>query len=93
MHRAAFQPGAAGLQLWLALPEGARPAPARFEHHGVLPSAVYGNVAVTVVVGEFAAVWSPATAHTSLVIAEVTVTGTGHGITRAHSLRIRDLLR
>lgn len=69
-----------GLQLWLALPEEARHAPPRFEHHGVLPSAEYGDVTVTAVVGELAAVRSPATVHTPLVGAEMTVTGTGRQV-------------
>ncbi|MEU4428088.1 pirin family protein [Actinoplanes sp. NPDC024001] len=66
--------GMHGLQLWVALPDGARTGPAGFEHHAALPSTTDGPVTVTVVVGSLGDLRSPATVHTPLVGAEI-VTG------------------
>jgi redox-sensitive bicupin YhaK (pirin superfamily) len=64
-----------GLQLWVALPEAARHGRATFEHHGFLPRASgYGWEAV-VLLGELDGVQSPASAHSPLTGAELTVTG------------------
>jgi redox-sensitive bicupin YhaK (pirin superfamily) len=71
-------PGMHGLQLWVALPEGARHGPPRFEHHPVVPVHHDGNAAITVVVGEFGGARSPAWVHTPLLAAEALFTEAGH---------------
>jgi redox-sensitive bicupin YhaK (pirin superfamily) len=68
-------PGMHGLQLWVALPEEARHGPPGFEHHPALPVLRDGDATVTVVVGEFGSVRSPATAYTPLVAAEALFAG------------------
>ncbi|HEX2174930.1 MAG TPA: pirin family protein [Nocardioidaceae bacterium] len=64
-------PGMHGLQLWVALPDGARGGEPRFEHHPTLPVLQDDAATVTVVVGELAGERSPAQVHTPLVGAEV----------------------
>lgn len=64
------------LQLWVVLPESARDGAAGFEQHRSLPTVMLpassGEDAVaTVVLGAFAGVRSPATAHTPIVGAEI----------------------
>ncbi|WP_084130082.1 pirin family protein [Demequina sp. NBRC 110055] len=64
------------LQLWIALPDGARTGSAGFESHVTLPvvtvPAVRGaDATATVVMGGFAGVWSPATTYSPLVGAQV----------------------
>lgn len=66
-----------GLQLWVALPGEARHCQARFEHHAAVPVLTDGAATVTVVVGEFDAVRSPALVHTPLVAVEVLLAGPG----------------
>lgn len=62
------------LQLWVALPESRRHGEPDFERHEDLPTVdLAGRGAVTVVVGTFAGVTSPATMHTPIVGAEVRV--------------------
>ena len=66
------------LQLWIALPEGARHGPRSFERHESLPSltlaASAGAAATAVVVmGTLAGVTSPATTYTPLVGSELRV--------------------
>jgi redox-sensitive bicupin YhaK (pirin superfamily) len=63
--------GMHGLQLWIALPEEARHGPARFEHHAALPSRQDGDVTVTVVIGGFGDMRSPAGVHSPLLGAEL----------------------
>ncbi|GIH77804.1 pirin family protein [Planobispora longispora] len=70
-------PGMHGLQLWVALPEEARHGEARFEHHAAMPVLRDGEMTVTVVVGEFGPMRSPARVHTPLLGAEVLFTGPG----------------
>jgi quercetin 2,3-dioxygenase len=60
-----------GLQLWVALPESARHGPAAFEHYPSLPVLQRGDASITVVIGEFDSVRSPAVAYSPLVGAEV----------------------
>ncbi|PDP88197.1 pirin [Glycomyces fuscus] len=65
-----------GAQLWIALPEGDREGPARFEHHADLPAfdlpgAGAPGAGVTVIVGEVDGHRSPARVHTPLMGAEV----------------------
>jgi redox-sensitive bicupin YhaK (pirin superfamily) len=64
-----------GIQLWIALPEGARTGTAGFEHHPDLPVARGDGWTATVLVGECAGAVSPATVHTPLVGAELQLTG------------------
>jgi quercetin 2,3-dioxygenase len=64
-----------GLQLWVALPEAARHGEPRFEHHTGLPHARQSNVDVTVVVGEFAGVRSPAWVPAPLLGAQLDLAG------------------
>ncbi|HYN96903.1 MAG TPA: pirin family protein [Pilimelia sp.] len=66
-----------GLQLWVALPEGARHGAARFDHYPALPVLPLPGVTVTVVVGELAGVRSPATAYTPLLGAEAVIAAGG----------------
>ncbi|WP_412543860.1 pirin family protein [Longispora sp. K20-0274] len=68
---AAHPPVIQGLQLWVALPEGARHGEPRFDHHADLPRLAGDGVTVTVVMGSMGGVTSPALAHTPLVGAEV----------------------
>ncbi|MCP2257672.1 hypothetical protein LX15_001357 [Streptoalloteichus tenebrarius] len=63
--------GMHGLQLWVALPEQARHTAARFEHHAELPVLRDGDATITVVVGEWGSVRSPAQVHTPLLGAEM----------------------
>jgi redox-sensitive bicupin YhaK (pirin superfamily) len=60
-------PSMHGLQLWVALPNGARSGAAGFEHLTDLPRRSAGGAATTVVMGEFDGLVSPATTHTPLV--------------------------
>ncbi|WP_248963428.1 pirin family protein [Sphaerisporangium perillae] len=60
-----------GVQLWVALPEGARHAAPAFDHHPALPVLTAPGVTVTVIAGELAGRTSPARIHTPLVGAEL----------------------
>jgi hypothetical protein len=66
-----------GLQLWVALPDGARHGEPRFEHHAELPVLRDGEATVTVLVGRFGGAESPARVHTPLVAVEVVLPGPG----------------
>lgn len=64
------------LQLWIALPEGARRQGPHFEQHRELPSAAVAasegaDPDITVVVGSFAGVDSPAAVYSPIVGAEI----------------------
>src|SRR5690606_33200507 len=68
------------LQLWVALPDGARTGPAGFERHDELPALPLHGLSreagastgeAIVVMGELDGVRSPATAHTPIVGAEL----------------------
>jgi len=66
------------LQLWIALPDGARDQEPHFEQHRELPSATLAPVAgepptATVVIGSFAGVRSPAAAYSPIVGAEISL--------------------
>ncbi|MGF6824145.1 redox-sensitive bicupin YhaK (pirin superfamily) [Microbacterium sp. ZKA21] len=62
------------LQLWVVLPESVRRGGGGFEQHTALPTVALGqDAAATVVLGEFAGVRSPATVHTPIVGAEISV--------------------
>jgi quercetin 2,3-dioxygenase len=62
-----------GLQLWVALPEGARHGEPAFAHHADLPVVQQQGLAITVVAGEVAGARSPARVYTPLVGADVVV--------------------
>jgi hypothetical protein len=66
-----------GLQLWVALPEGARHGEPRFEHHTELPVLRDGDATITVLAGRFGSAESPAGVHTSLVAVEMVLPGPG----------------
>lgn len=64
------------LQFWVVLPDSARHGAAGFERHTELPGLTVpadegADAEVTVVLGDFAGVQSPATVHTPIVGAEV----------------------
>src|SRR5262249_19865424 len=60
-----------GLQLWVALPDGARHGHPRFDHYQDLPVLRTSGIAVTVIVGELDGVASPALAYSPLVGADI----------------------
>jgi redox-sensitive bicupin YhaK (pirin superfamily) len=60
-----------GIQLWVALPDGARTGPAAFEHIADLPRVSGEGWSGVVLVGEFAGATSPATTYTPLVGVEL----------------------
>ncbi|MFV2085681.1 pirin family protein [Micromonospora sp. LOL_021] len=62
-----------GLQLWVALPESARYGEPRFAHHAALPQVGAGDARITVVVGEYAGVRSPAEMASPIVGAQVDI--------------------
>ncbi|MEV0203444.1 pirin family protein [Nonomuraea sp. NPDC050691] len=64
-----------GVQLWVALPGGARGMEPGFEHHAELPRVSGPGFTATVIMGSFAGATSPATALTPLAGAEVAVSG------------------
>ncbi|HEV7899300.1 MAG TPA: hypothetical protein VGP31_15820 [Planosporangium sp.] len=70
---AGHPPDMHGLQLWVALPDDARHAPPRFEHHPTVPVLRAGGVTITVV-GGLGGAHSPVPVHTPLVGAEVLMT-------------------
>lgn len=64
------------LQLWVVLPESARHGAGGFEQHTSLPTVAIpassgSDATATVVLGEFAGIRSPASAHTPIVGAEI----------------------
>lgn len=66
------------LQLWVVLPESARHGTPAFEQHTSLPTATLpassgADATATVVLGEFAGIRSPATVHTPIVGAEISL--------------------
>lgn len=66
------------LQFWVVLPESARHGAGGFEQHTSLPAVTLPasegeDASATVVLGEFAGVRSPATVHTPIVGAEITL--------------------
>lgn len=60
-----------GLQLWVALPDGALDEQPSFEQHRELPRADLGALTATVLVGELAGTRSPATHYTPLLGAQL----------------------
>ncbi|XTZ16706.1 pirin family protein [Micromonospora echinospora] len=60
-----------GVQLWVALPDGARSGAPDFHHHPDLPRWRDGDLDVTLLVGELAGARSPAVVHTPLLGAQL----------------------
>lgn len=68
-----------GLQLWVALPDSARTAPASFEHIADLPVLSYPGARVTVLVGEHDGAASPAQIFSPLVGLEIALDPSDRG--------------
>jgi redox-sensitive bicupin YhaK (pirin superfamily) len=64
-----------GVQLWVALPAGARDVAPAFAHHADLPTVRLPGATAVVILGRFAGQESPAVAYTPIVGAQVTVSG------------------
>ncbi|WP_433078608.1 pirin family protein [Dactylosporangium sp. CA-052675] len=64
-----------GLQLWVALPEGARHREPAFQHIADLPELADGGTRIIVAVGELEGARSPAEVHTELLGADVRLAG------------------
>jgi hypothetical protein len=62
-----------GVQLWVALPEGAREQDPHFEHHADLPVVAEAGADVTVVLGSYGTTTSPARTYTPIVGLEVSL--------------------
>lgn len=62
-----------GAQLWVALPEPSRRMEPAFEYHSALPRHTNGHGTITVIMGEVDGAISPATTHSPLVGAAVSV--------------------
>jgi redox-sensitive bicupin YhaK (pirin superfamily) len=60
-----------GVQLWVALPDGARQVDPAWAHHTALPVLADGGLRATVVMGDLAGAVSPGTAYSPLVGADV----------------------
>jgi redox-sensitive bicupin YhaK (pirin superfamily) len=69
--------GMHGLQLWIALPDGARDGDPWFAHHDDLPVIQDGAARVTVVLGEFSGHRSPGRVYTPLVGLEIDLAAGG----------------
>ncbi|SNY40745.1 hypothetical protein SAMN05421748_10676 [Paractinoplanes atraurantiacus] len=64
-----------GVQLWVALPHAVRDMAPAFAHHADLPVVDLNKGTVTVLMGTFEGVTSPAATHTPLIGAELAITG------------------
>ncbi|MFG1996911.1 pirin family protein [Actinoplanes sp. NPDC048988] len=62
-----------GVQLWVALPHAVRDMAPAFAHHDDLPVVTRDGLAVTVLMGSFEGVTSPAATHTPLIGAELSL--------------------
>src|SRR4051812_5634894 len=71
MSPADHPPTMHGLQLWIALPDGARHGGPRFEQHTDLPVLPLSDATATVLVGEFGGQRSPARVHSPLLGVEL----------------------
>ncbi len=60
-----------GVQLWMALPDGARHRAPAFAHHAELPVRIGGGLTTTVIMGSVDGAVSPAECHTPLVGAQL----------------------
>ncbi|GAA0807667.1 pirin family protein [Spirilliplanes yamanashiensis] len=68
-----------GVQLWVALPDGARHTDPAFAHHPDLPVLAADGLSTTVIMGELDGAASPAATHSPLVGAELRLTAGGAG--------------
>ncbi|GAB3146546.1 pirin family protein [Micromonospora sonneratiae] len=66
-----------GLQLWVALPDEARHGRPGFAHHADIPVLPGSGMKVTVLVGEFDGVRSPAVVHTPLLGVQIELSTDG----------------
>jgi redox-sensitive bicupin YhaK (pirin superfamily) len=64
-----------GVQLWVALPDGARDTAPAWDHHPALPVVRDRGLAATVVMGELAGATSPGRTYSPLVGADVALDG------------------
>ena len=62
-----------GMQMWVALPGGARATAPAYDHHPGLPVVTGGGASATVIMGELDGAVSPGRAYTPLVGAEVSL--------------------
>jgi redox-sensitive bicupin YhaK (pirin superfamily) len=62
-----------GVQLWVVLPDAVRDRPPAFEHHAELPGFSSDGLTATVLAGEFGGAASPATTHTPLMGADLSL--------------------
>jgi len=69
-----------GVQLWIALPDGARAMAPSFAHHDDLPVVDVGPARVRVLVGELAGARSPAVVFSPVVGAQVELPGGGRTV-------------
>jgi len=72
-----------GLQLWVALPDGARDIAPAFDSYEDLPTLSEDAARVSVVVGEYAGARSPARVHTPLLGLEAQLSAGGRWALRA----------
>jgi redox-sensitive bicupin YhaK (pirin superfamily) len=61
------------IQLWIALPEESRNAPASFDHYADLPNVALPGLSATVFVGSFLGHNAPSKVHSPLVGAELNI--------------------
>jgi quercetin 2,3-dioxygenase len=65
-----------GVQLWIALPDGARQTDPAWEHHASAPVVAQSGMTVTVILGELAGATSPArTTYSPVVGADIALSG------------------
>jgi quercetin 2,3-dioxygenase len=62
-----------GVQLWVVLPDAVRDRAPAFEHHAQLPEFSSDGLTATVLVGDFGGASSPATVHTPLMGADLSL--------------------
>jgi redox-sensitive bicupin YhaK (pirin superfamily) len=67
------EPRIHGVQLWVALPERDRDAEPGVDHHAALPTAGLGAMELSVFMGSFAGVTSPARAYSEIVGVDINV--------------------
>ena len=78
---AVHDPTLHGVQLWVALPDASRHVEPAFEHHGQLPQTSVGGFTVSVLIGDLAAVSSPAMTFSPIVGAQLSAAvGSASGI-------------
>jgi quercetin 2,3-dioxygenase len=73
-------PSLHGVQLWVALPDASRHTEPAFAHHPQLPAAGIGGFDVTVFIGSFGDVRSPAVTFSEIVGAELAAARDASGV-------------